>query len=43
MHPMKKSLLTLALLSALTGSSFAQSSGAAYHNADYTPKKGGLG
>ena len=35
-------MLTLSLLSALTGSSFAQSSGAAYHNADYTPKKAAI-
>lgn len=36
---MKKPLLSLALLSTLTGSSLAQSSDAAYQNADYTPKK----
>jgi len=39
---MKKPLLTLALLSALTSSSFAQSSGAAYQNADYVPKKAAI-
>ncbi len=42
MHSMRKSLLTLALLGALTTSSFAQSSGAAYKNADYTPKKAAI-